>query len=94
MFIASANTLEQFKQILTLLPDDAYKAPCPVLSNATIGQHTRHVIELYLCLIRGYDTEAVSYDKRKRDTRIENEKSFALQQLEWVQEKLEKPNKS
>ncbi|MEM0932322.1 MAG: DinB family protein [Bacteroidota bacterium] len=94
MFIASANTLEQFKQILILLPDDTYKAPCPVLSNATIGQHTRHVIELYLCLISGYDAEAVSYDKRKRDTRIENEKSFALQQLEWVQEKLEKPNKS
>ena len=92
MFNASLNTLEQFKHILQQLPKDCYNSPCNTLSNATIGQHTRHVIELYLCLIHGYEKADVSYDRRERNPRIENEVLFAVEQLEYIQEELEKPN--
>ena len=94
MFNSSLNTLEQFKHILQELPADCYSAPCSTLSNSSIGQHTRHVIELYLCLINGYETADVSYDRRERNPKIENEVLFAIEQLEFIQEKLEKPNKT
>lgn len=88
------DTLEQFKQVLLALPLDCYSKKCSLLSNASIGQHTRHVIELYLCLIQGYQTADVSYDRRKRDLRIEQDLSFALEQLSYIQSQLQKPNKS
>lgn len=92
MFKSCLDTLEQFKEVLSKLPD-CYAQSCEILSNATIGQHTRHIIELYLCLIKGYDDSDVSYDHRQRNKRIEEDLSFALQQLGYIQEHLEKPNK-
>ncbi|MEO1013033.1 MAG: DinB family protein [Bacteroidota bacterium] len=92
IFESSIDTLEQFKRILGQLPENCYATPCELLSNATIGQHTRHVIELYLCLLQGYERGEVAYDKRCRNKKIENEVSFAIEQLTLIQEQLEKPN--
>ncbi len=94
MFKTSLDTLEQFKQVLLTLPKDCYAQQCKVLSDSTIGQHTRHIIELYQCLINGYDAADVSYDRRERDVRIERELSFAIAQLEHIQQQLERPNKT
>nr|WP_299389468.1 DinB family protein [Allomuricauda sp.] len=94
MFRSSIATLEQFKEILMILPEDVYARPCNILSNASIGQHTRHIIELYLCLIKGYGDADVSYDRRERNRRIEQEKCFAVNQIELIQSNLERPNKT
>lgn len=94
MFKSSIDTIERFKEILLQLPEECYAQSCEVLSNATIGQHTRHVIELYLCLINGYEGADVSYDKRERNHRIEQELPFAIEQLQLIQSSLERPNKS
>lgn len=94
IFESSISTIEQFKSVLSELPNAFYAAPCEVLSNSSIGQHTRHVIELYLCLLNGYDCSQVSYDKRERNKRIENEVDFAIAQLNQIQESLVKPNKT
>ncbi|MEK6155377.1 DinB family protein [Flavobacteriaceae bacterium 3-367] len=93
MFKSSIQTIEQFKEILSQLPEDCYTRPCQMLSEASIGQHTRHIIELYQCLLQGYDCAEVSYDKRKRDRRIEQELTFALDQLQEIQDSLERPDK-
>jgi len=93
MFLSSHQTLEQFKEVLESLPQDTYVEPCRALSKATIGQHTRHIIELYQCLLNGYDGAAINYDKRERNKRIENEIPFAVAQITAIQEALEKPNK-
>ncbi|SDQ30322.1 hypothetical protein [Flagellimonas zhangzhouensis] len=94
MFKPSLETLEQFKQVLLTLPLNCYSQKCSVLSDATIGQHTRHVIELYFCLIQGYESADVSYDHRQRDLRIEQDLSFALEKLSLIQSQLQQPNKN
>jgi hypothetical protein len=83
MFKSSLDTLEQFKHILLELPKDCYAQSCSVLSNSSIGQHTRHIIELYLCLINGYETADVSYDRRERNLKLAEELPFAIEQLGW-----------
>ena len=93
MFKSSIQTIEQFKDILSQLSPEYYVMPCNALSDATIGQHTRHVIELYQCILNGYDAAVISYDKRKRDTRIQEDVNFAITQLNTIQSELEKPNK-
>lgn len=94
MFKSSVDTIEQFKQILQQIPGECYSKSCTVLFNSTIGQHTRHIIELYLCLLKGYDQADVSYDRRERNQRIELELSYAIEQLGLIQRQLERPNKS
>jgi len=93
MFKSSIDTIEQFKEVLLKLPENCYTNTCQALK-ATIGQHTRHVIELYQCLIKGYGAADVSYDKRERNGRIEQDPNFAIGQLQWIQSNLERPNKS
>ena len=50
------NTFVQLTESLNELTDAEYTQPCKALFNASIGQHVRHIIELFLCLEKGYET--------------------------------------
>ncbi|HMQ77371.1 MAG TPA: hypothetical protein PKE21_14570 [Flavobacteriales bacterium] len=58
-----------------------YAEPVPVLSKASIGQHVRHILEFYLCLMEARAGE-VDYDARVRDKALETERGAALVKLE------------
>lgn len=86
VFVQLTGSLEQISQ-------DQYVHPCTALSNVTIGQHVRHIIELFQCLELGYDSGIVNYEKRKRDISIEINKELAIRLLNEIYEKLDRPNK-
>ena len=44
------NNLKELIDLLHQLSNEEYSKPCPQLSNASIGEHTRHIIELFQCL--------------------------------------------
>lgn len=77
IYAAIKNTLHQLNDLLNQLDENEYTMPVNQLSNATIGQHTRHIIELYQCLLNNYHTGIINYDKRQRDKQIETEIAFA-----------------
>jgi hypothetical protein len=83
----------QLSHALDQLTDDEYIKPSTILFNATIGQHVRHIIELFQCLEKGYDEAVVNYEKRKRDYRIESDRNFAASLLRKIYRGLSKPNK-
>lgn len=83
----------QLSESLNQLSDTEYTQPSNILFNATIGQHVRHIIELFLCLEKGYDEGMVNYEKRKRDYRIESDKNFASSLLKDIYRRLNRPNK-
>lgn len=87
VFVQLSATLEQLTQ-------EQFVQPSKTLFNATIGQHVRHIIELFQCLEQGYEQGLVNYEKRKRDLRIETEKDFAASLLTGVYNGLNKENKS
>ena len=87
--------MNSLTEVLMQLPgNDTYAAPCTALSNATIGQHTRHIIELYQCLLEGYAAGSVNYDERKRNSLYENDKTAAVNTIKEIQQKLEQPDKA
>ena len=94
MFRSSLDTIGEFKSVLIQIPPALYYEPCEELDNATIGKHTRHIIELYQCLLQGYDSGQVCYDGRKRDREIEVDVDRAIRELDLISEQLDKPNKS
>jgi len=87
------NTIQELIDVLAQLNTQEYIKPQPALSSATIGQHTRHIIELFQCLLTHYTEGCVNYDKRQRNKEIENNIETAIQAFRKVQSDIEKPNK-
>jgi L-rhamnose isomerase len=86
------NVFVQLTESLNQLTGAEYSQPSNFLFNASIGQHVRHIIELFLCLENGYQTGVVNYEKRKRDYQIETDKYFAVQLLKDIYHRIERPN--
>ena len=87
------NVFVQLSESLHQLTDEQYVQPSKTLFNATIGQHVRHIIELFICLENGYNRGEVNYEKRKRDLAIESNRDFANELLQKIYTGLKKPNK-
>ena len=83
----------QLSETLNQLTNEEYMQPSRILLRATIGQHVRHIIELFQCLEKGYDEGIVNYEKRKRDYQIETNKELAAALLKSVYQNVERPNK-
>ena len=94
MLIPSLHkALNELVSLLSQLSNDDFTSPCKALSNSTIGEHTRHVIEMFQCLENQYPDCVVNYDKRNRDYRIQSDTHFALECIDTVKNQLEKENK-
>jgi hypothetical protein len=87
------NVFVQLSETIRQLSPSQYVQHCSNLGNNTIGQHVRHVIELFQCLEEGYPHSSVNYEKRRRDIAIETDKEFALKLLQDVYTLLDKPDK-
>ncbi|HJS54890.1 MAG TPA: hypothetical protein VJ765_10110 [Chitinophagaceae bacterium] len=83
----------QLSETLNQLSNEEYVRPSNILLNATIGQHVRHIIELFQCLEKGYDEGVVNYEKRKRDHQIEIDKELASSLLKEIYQNIGRTNK-
>lgn len=84
------NTLSELTGLLNQLNTQEYTNPVNHLSNATIGQHTRHIIELFQCLINNYETGTVNYDSRLRNRKIETDIKYAVACIESIMQSINK----
>jgi hypothetical protein len=53
------------------------------LSSATIGEHTRHVIEMFQCLLNNYESGVVNYDERARDIVLQTDTNFIYSNFKY-----------
>lgn len=74
----------QLTQAINQLSDNEFIAAIEPLGNATIGQHIRHIVELFEELQNGYNTGTVCYDNRKRDFAIETDRLLAIKRLQHI----------
>lgn len=88
--IVAERVLRDAEIYLDSIDKDVYGMPLDLLFGASIGQHTRHFIEFYRCLLSqvGKDPRIVNYSKRKRDHTIESEPSVAKQHISEISEQL------
>ncbi len=86
---SAARVLEGAKEYLEYLTEEAYARPLEVLGDASIGQHTRHFIEFFGCLLAQCKAgSAIDYDSRQRDLLIETQPAIAQAKIEAIQEAL------
>lgn len=70
--------LIQIIKCIENLSFDDYTKKNHILSNSSIGEHTRHIIELFQQLLDGYEKGIIDYDKRKRNIVIQENIDFAI----------------
>jgi len=87
------NVFVQLTDSINALSNAEYVQPCSSLSNNTVGQHVRHIIELFQCLEKGYACGTIEYEKRNRDIDIETSKDLACDLLHEIFHSLNRPNK-
>lgn len=94
MLIPSVNnSLEELVDLLNQLSEKEYSKSCFELSGASIGEHTRHIVEMFQCLNKNYDLGIVNYDKRERNVLIQTNIDFAVQMILNVKNNIQKENK-
>ena len=73
---AAQNVLLQGLELLGM-SEQQYAQIIAAPFDASIGQHYRHVVEHFQCLVLGTALSEVNYDARPRNRRIETDKEFA-----------------
>ena len=79
---ATFSILDQVEFVISQIKDEDYSKPVDVFNNSTIGQHFRHTLEFFHCLMQGYDIGVINYDKRSHDKMIETNKELAIALIE------------
>ena len=88
------SLLGQLKNLLRNLGDNEYVQPVAIMDDATIGQHTRHILEIFNVLIDGHDRGAVNYDERPRNIELEANPHFALTLIDKILESITQRDKT
>ena len=73
--LLASNLLDDAYYYLDNMSSEDYQSEQEILSGASIGQHTRHFIEFFQCLLAQINGEnaVVNYAQRKRNPSIENQ---------------------
>jgi hypothetical protein len=88
------NSLDELIELLNQLSKEEYSEPCFELSGSSIGEHTRHIVEMFQCLNRNYNSGIVNYDKRDRNKLIQTNTDFAIQAILDIKDGILKENKN
>jgi hypothetical protein len=94
VFIQLVEQLKSLNNLLILLNDRQYTQANSFLGNASIGGHTRHIIELLKCATDGYISGKVDYVNRLRNLSLEQDRFLAMGELESLQSLIIKKDKS
>jgi hypothetical protein len=80
--------------LLERLSDAQYMLQIPHLGHASIGAHTRHIIELLQCAVLGYQSGKVDYDNRVRNLDLQHNKDIAQIALHQLASQIEASDKT
>jgi uncharacterized damage-inducible protein DinB len=80
--------LERLRHVLSTLPAAAYAAsPSPV--SGSVGAHVRHCLDHVRALTSLVDSDELCYDSRLRGTRVEQEVSAAVDEIDTLRSSLQ-----
>jgi hypothetical protein len=82
------QNLHDIKSLLLKLSNNQYTSESALLSNTTIGQHVRHILEFYKCVLDGLAIQHINYDNRDRNLIVETNIDVAVEYLDKVISKL------
>ena len=91
---AIKQNFSELSELLAQLSEMDYSRACPEIGDASVGEHMRHILEMYQCVEKAYISGIVEYDKRERDLALQTRPDFALEVISALSKSLDKPDKS
>ena len=88
LFRSVEALFSQLRGLLDAIDDVSYRSSVSVLDGATIGEHVRHLLAFYQCLLQGIGSKCVDYSTRNRDSEIESSSVYARKVLGDIQQLL------
>lgn len=83
------HILSQMVGLLETLDNQIYAQPLEIFKGSSIGQHFRHILDFYLCLIKGAQAGTVDYANRDRNPRAESDVQYTKQAFYQISEAIE-----
>lgn len=84
MIIHCKENLQQIATLIASLEEKQYQYKSQLLSDTTIGQHVRHILEFYLCIINGVSRGFINYDNRDRNPELEQNPVSAISCIDRI----------
>lgn len=90
LVVPAQSVLFQLKELLEQLSTEQYCNSLEVFSGASFGQHTRHILEFYQCLLENIEEGCINYDSRKRQNQLETDTNVAIRYVNDLIQELNK----
>jgi len=78
------DQLQFLSNLLLHISNEQYITKIVHLDGATIGEHTRHIIDLFTTMMEGYAKGEIDYAHRKRNLRLETDIQYAIQTIHQI----------
>lgn len=88
MQVHCQKNLQQLRSLLQRMSTEQYNNKVNILSGATIGQHIRHILEFYQCVL-DHPEDVVNYDIRERNRLLETDVEYTIITIDGLLSKLE-----
>jgi len=74
---SSAIIFDQIISIIDKLDDQSFRQPLEIFNGSSLGQHFRHILDFYNCILKGAEKETLDYSSRERDLMLEQSTEHA-----------------
>ncbi len=82
---AIISKLTEFQAVLRQTDTEFYTHQQDIFSGSSVGMHTRHIIEFYVCLFNQSAIGlSINYDLRERNMLLETNPYEAISKINWV----------
>ncbi len=87
---ASHHTLKNLILFLEQIDAETYRQPLTLFNGSSLGEHTRHILEFYQCLLRQHSQHDINYDRRERNRSLQQEPNNAIEAIHQILYQLER----
>ena len=93
LYDAAEKVFCQLEDMLVRMHPGDYTQQAALLQNASIGQHVRHLLEIFRELNKGYETGIINYELRERNTLLERDPLAAAGCLKDIRAEVSKTDR-
>lgn len=84
IIIGNLEAIEQGIRLINLVTEEQYIFTGSPYVESSIGQHCRHIIDMFLVVLYPDDPKLIDYDSRRRGALVETSKDAALSELSVI----------
>ncbi|WP_375748585.1 DinB family protein [Vibrio sp. HN007] len=83
------EAIDQGLELFSKLSDENYNYKAKPYVDSSMGEHLRHILDLYHAVINEAQTGVIDYDHRRRGAAVERERTIGIDELLQVKNWLE-----